>query len=66
MSAPGPCYDQLAFSGGEGEDDLLTAKVRRPFRPSSSNSNCLLNVEIFGSQLPLLSLGSLILKFFDR
>ena len=54
MSAPGPCYDQLAFSGGGGGDvgvDLLTAKVRRPFRPStsSSNSNCLLNVEIFGS-----------------
>lgn len=53
MSAPGPCYDQLAFSGGGGggDGDLISAKVRRPYRPSasSSNSNCLLNVEIFGS-----------------
>ena len=44
-----PCYDQLAFSGS-GNDDLITAKVRHPFHPSSSSSSsCLLNVEIFGS-----------------
>jgi len=54
MKTHDPCYDQLAFSGGGGDnkrsDDLITAKARHPFHPqSSSSSSCLLNVEIFGS-----------------